>query len=65
MNIIKQIQKYNKIRKLKKQIKQSSFNLESLEMAGTEEWERLNLAPKYKAERAKLRNLRLKLKSLC
>lgn len=56
--------KFFKIRRLKKQIKQSSFNLESLEMASTEELERLNLAPKYEAERLKIRQLRIDLKQL-
>ena len=63
--MIAYIQKYFKKRKVKKQIKQSSFNLESLEIASTEEWERLKLAPKYETERLKLRGLRVKLKSLC
>lgn len=63
--MINYIKNYLERRKIKKQIKQSSFNLESLEMASTEEWERLNLAPKYETERLKLRSLRVKLKSLC
>lgn len=58
------MKKFFKIRRLKKQIKQSSFKLESLEMASTEEWERLNLAPKYEAERLKIRQLRIDLKKL-
>jgi hypothetical protein len=63
--MIKHISNLLKKRDLRKQIKKSSFNLESLEMASTEEWKRLNLKPKYETEKIKIKNLRAKLKELC
>lgn len=51
-------------RKLKKQIKQSSFNCQSMEMASEREFEEMNFAEHYETERTKLDNLRKKLNSL-
>lgn len=62
--MIKLIKKFFQKRKLKKQIRQSSFNCQSMEMASDKEFEEMNFAEHYETERTKLDNLRKKLNSL-
>lgn len=53
-------------RALRKQIKNLSLEMQSIEIAATDyEWEQLNLKPKYKAMQTKIRALRNELEALC